>query len=474
MPKKLTKTLARAKLWTRGRLEWKLHSGQKVIEAAFTAAPGELFVLNCSRRFGKTYWLCVKAVECAIRCPNENPLIFIASATKVSLMRYIIRALRAILADAPSEVWPGWSKGYNKTAGELTFSNGATIILVGLDKDPGGIRGNYADLVVLDEAREMSELKHTVSSVAGPLTLTRPGARIVVASTPPDSPDHDFAEICMMAREAGSYVELDIYKNPMMTPALLRKARANCLTETDWQREYLCQFVVDTNRALVPEWSTSKFVRDFAPPTDDHDRYEAMDIGVQVDLTVALFGFWDPTERALKVEDMVEINGPSMTTPVLHDLIRAKEKALWGTLKTDCYRRAADNSHPLLINDLGTLHGLHFLPTGKDDLHAMVNDLRRAVIAGEIIVHPRCGRLIGALESAIWDKPRKAFGRSPNYGHFDAVAALMYMVRNLDKTRGLLVRQHHDPKAMPAKWPKQKAENEALQRLFNLPRKNRF
>ena len=35
------------------------------------------------------------------------------------------------------------------------------------------------------------------------------------------------------------------------------------------------------------------------------------------------------------------------------------------------------------------------------------------------------------MQFGIWDKNRKEFERSEDYGHFDHFAALMYLVRNL-------------------------------------------
>jgi hypothetical protein len=34
----------------------------------------------------------------------------------------------------------------------------------------------------------------------------------------------------------------------------------------------------------------------------------------------------------------------------------------------------------------------------------------------------------------VWNDKRTAFEHSKNFGHFDALAALMYLVRNIDRT----------------------------------------
>jgi hypothetical protein len=59
-------------LWYRGDLSWKLHAGQMKIEEAFQKRPGNLFVADCARQFGKTVWCAVKDTEFAIKRPKAN------------------------------------------------------------------------------------------------------------------------------------------------------------------------------------------------------------------------------------------------------------------------------------------------------------------------------------------------------------------------------------------------------------------
>jgi len=86
------------------------------------------------------------------------------------------------------------------------------------------------------------------------------------------------------------------------------------------------------------------------------------------------------------------------------------------------------------LQDLGLIHGIHFAPTSKDTLEAMVNELRLWVSRGRIVVSPRCSQIIGCLKFGVWNDHRTAWERSANYGHFDALAALMYLVRNIDQS----------------------------------------
>jgi anti-sigma factor ChrR (cupin superfamily) len=89
-----------------------------------------------------------------------------------------------------------------------------------------------------------------------------------------------------------------------------------------------------------------------------------------------------------------------------------------------------------LIHDLATLHQLQFVPTAKGDLDHNLNQLRVAFARKKIRIHPRCKRLIYDLKNAIWkNQAKKVFAHSSDLGHFDTVAALIYLWRNVNQRR---------------------------------------
>jgi hypothetical protein len=51
----------------------------------------------------------------------------------------------------------------------------------------------------------------------------------------------------------------------------------------------------------------------------------------------------------------------------------------------------------------------------------------------EIEIHERCKKLRGSLQYGVWNKQRVSFDRTSYFGHFDHVAALMYMIQMLDR-----------------------------------------
>lgn len=429
-------SLAKKILWSRGDLSWKLHSAQKHLEEVYRNSRGQLFVGNCSRQWGKSYWAVKIAIETAIKNPRAQ--IRYGAAFQSDLVDFIIPAFEKIFEDAPESV-----KG-RKVGHYYIFPNGSRIKLVGLDKNPNGLRGNTLDLIIIDECGFVTNLEYIYKSVIIPATLHRPNCKIIMISTPPSSPAHPFSEyFCQKAEREGSYVKLDINTNPMASEKDIERMayESGGRDTTTFRREYLCEFVTDSDLAIIPEWN-DKYIE--ALERDEYykyyHKYVGMDLGVK-DLTAAIFGYYDFRRAQFVVEDEIEMNGPSMNTVLLVGAIKQKEKELWNNQENPRdvnntpipFRRVSDNNWPILVQDLSSLHGLTFIETTKDNLEAMINEVRLMVQASQLIIHPRCQSLIGCLRYGIWDEKRKAFARNRIYGHFDHLAALVYLVRNLAK-----------------------------------------
>jgi hypothetical protein len=160
------------------------------------------------------------------------------------------------------------------------------------------------------------------------------------------------------------------------------------------------------------------------------------------DHTAVLFGYWDFEKTTLVVED--EISAPRLNSDDVASAVKLKEHQLWdkvrrvapnGVMKPQPYLRVSDHNFEL-INTLSTVHGLTFIPTAKDDLDQNLNRLRVAIARKQVIIHPRCKRLIKDLRDAIWkNQAKKVFAHSSDLSHFDTVAALIYMWRNINQRR---------------------------------------
>lgn len=427
--------LAKNILWHRGDLSWKLHSAQQLLDKTYRNITGQLFVGNCSRQWGKSYWAVTKAVEQAIRYPKSQ--IRYGAAFQTDLVDFIIPAFEKVLEDAPESV-----RG-KKVGHYYNFPNGSRIKLVGLDKNPNGLRGNTLDLIIIDECGFVTNLDYIYKSIIIPATLHRPNCKIILISTPPSTPAHPFIDYVQKAEFENSYVKLDIHTNPLITPDDISRMASEMggVDSTTFRRECLCEFVTDSDLAIIPEWQ-DKYVQELE--RDEYykyyHKYDGMDLGVK-DLTAAIFGYYDFKRASLIIEDELEMNGPSMNTLLLVGAIKAKEKELWKNDEVPRdynnnpipFRRVSDNNWPILIQDLSSIHNLTFIETTKDNLEAMINEVRLMVQAGQLIINPRCKKLIGCMRYGVWDTKKKAFARSTVYGHFDHLAALVYLVRNISK-----------------------------------------
>lgn len=437
----MTREQAIAEKWYRGDLSFKLHAGQKLIKKSLEAITGQLFVGNCSRQWGKSYLMVTEAVGLAIRKPGAR--IKYGTAFLTDLEEFILPTFEKILEDCPPAIRPKWRAKGSKWIFPAVKGRRSEIKLVGLDKKPNGLRGTTIDLIVLDECGFMNALTALYKNVIIPATTHRPNCRVIMISTPPTTPAHDFGDFVQRAQAEGCYAEFNIYSNPMLGPADIARLMKESGGEhtTTWKREYLCQLITDADSILVPEWK-DEYVRPARPDEyfQFYHLYEGMDLGVK-DFTLDLFGYYDFRRAVLVIQSEIKLNGPTLTTQVLVDAIRDKELELWPAPPVPgeepqarkVYRRISDNNNPHLIQDLAILHKMPFIETDKEALEAMLNELRLLVAKGRIEVDPSCTQLLGCLKYGVWDKKKKKFARSMVYGHYDALAALIYLVRNLDQ-----------------------------------------
>lgn len=418
---------ARATLWKRGNLRFKLHDGQVKVSEALRQSSEQLFVANISRQFGKSYWAVTLAIETAIKTPRAR--IKYGTAFQTDLLEFILPTFNEVLKDCPPDVAPK----YKTQGSKWVFNNGAEIKLIGLDKNPNAIRGNVLDLIIIDEAGFVTKLDYLYHSIIIPATTHRPNCKIVMISTPPVSPSHPFRDFIKKAELTSSYVKATIYSNPLINPESIERLKKESGGEeaTTWRREYMGELITDENMAIIPNWR-DRYCEIVERPKywQYSHKYVSMDLGVGHH-TAVLYAYYDFPKAKLIVEDEFIMSGVTMTTLKLKDAIVSKEREVFGDYKP--YLRISDSNNPLLLQDLSLDHGVHFIPTDKGTLEEMINHVKILVDQGRILVHPRCVQLTGCLKYGIWNPRRTQFAEDKLYGHFDALAALIYLVRNLDK-----------------------------------------
>lgn len=238
------------------------------------------------------------------------------------------------------------------------------------------------------------------------------------------------------------------------------------LSSTYFRREYLAEVVQEESRAGFPAFTTDKqkqLVQPFELP-QYFDGYTSSDVGVTHDPHAALFGVHDwKTDRLLIVDELLVPSGVT-TIRQFADLVRAKEKSIygetlwrgtitgaqdwfqeWGALPeyvqnyakanepTQPYLRVADNASGA-AKELTAEYQLVTLPASKHDKRLSVDAANLALQKNEILIHPRCTNLIKQLSSASWNISKRVWIHGPGH-HFDLCDTLIYMWRHLRRSR---------------------------------------
>jgi hypothetical protein len=436
---KLPRSRAEAlrKLWRTGNLWWLLDEDQQRVYREVRQWQAErrgLFgVLDCGRRWGKDTVSFVLAIEDAIRHPGSR--IPYGAATQEAVKELLLPTAQWVLSSAPSDLRPEWVA----SRGAFEFPNGSRIVVAGLDMHPDRLRGPHMDTGFLSESAFVENLRYTVDSIFLPMMLGRPNAFLLLNSSAPVTSAHAFdTHFVPTAKSMGTYVFRTVEDSPRYTSRELDEL-AKAVGGRDsiaWRREAMGERITDPTRAIIPEWHAVKNdVVEVRQRPDYFDRYVALDPGF-VDLTAALFAYVDFRAQLLYIEDELALS--QAHTGTIARAIVAKETDLkFGELhSTERLTRVSD-VEKRLVADLQLEHGIQFHLTRKDDRDAALADLRLAIQSKRIRIHPRCVTLRAHLEHGVWAKSRKTFDRGDEDGlsHFDAIAALLYLWRNVDLTR---------------------------------------
>lgn len=421
-------------LWHKGVLVFKLDDAQKKLYDLFYNSNFKVMTWLLSRRSGKSYTLCVLALEQCIRKPNS--IVKYVSPTKLQVNNNVRPLFQKLLDDCPEDIKPKFSaKDYI-----YYFPNGSEIQLAGTD---GGhaekLRGGDSDIWFVDEAGSCDSLDNTVKSILLPTTLITKG-KGVLASTPPKEADHEFNNFIQQAEARGSLIKMTIDDNPRLTEEQKEELFAELggrNTEAA-RRELFCESIKDPSMSVIPEFTPElekEIVKEWPTPPF-FDCYEGMDIGFN-DLTVVLFGYYDFRADKVIIEDELVVEGKDLKLNTFAKDIMDKEDKLWTDLAGEVrkpYFRVSDINH--IVQSELRLHSdnrVNFVSARKDDNDSAINTLRMMLGSKKLIINPRCKTLIRHLRNVKWASAnnKKTFARTEIDFHYDAVDALKYMVRSI-------------------------------------------
>lgn len=421
--------------WSLGRLYLHLNPSQRKIYDKYQGgrAKNIKYVVNCSRKLGKSVLGLFIAVEVAIQ--NKDALIAYIAPTVDNVNAYTRQLIQVVFKTCPEHLKPKFLKT------EIVFPNGSRILFRGVGK---GIADSYHnlrsfafDLIILDEAGFSSNLDEIVDGALLSTLLPRNG-NMLLLSTPPVTPDHAFKQYCDEAKLEGAYSQFTIRDSHYTIEQQDKFIKAvGGEKSAKARREFFCEFVIDTDFQIIPEWN-EKYVQ---PAKRDKNwkfwlKYLSLDPG-WTDFSVCIYGWYNWSLKKLVICGEIMLKSPEQTTDLLAERIIAKEKEMFDGAEVK--KRISDNNAPSLLRDFNIRHKLYFSPVeSKTLLEVMVSDVREMVKDGRIEVDPSCLQLLGCLRNGVFTKTKggnrgKEFARSKAYGHYDAMAALIYLVRELDQ-----------------------------------------
>lgn len=409
-------------LWSRGDIEHEMHSGQLEMWKFIDNAEYIKIVIHCGRGYGKTWGLLGYAIRYAIKNPGSR--IVIATQTRESAKQILIPTLQLMTSNIPSKYKPKWrSQGHC-----IDVGNESTIVAEGADDDNGDkLRGPYAHLIVCDEFGFWRNPKYVVNDILLP-QAQRVNGKLVITTTTPKTLGHEFYYFRNECKNKNTYMMKTVYDNPRLTSQQTEKYAEECggLDSISFRREYLCEDVVDTNFAVIPEFKKDIHVVNEIEIPKYRDFYVGMDLGFK-DFTFVVFCFYDFFNARIVVMDELCLSAELTSNIAIK--IKEKESELFKGFEP--LLRVSDNDIQQLY-DLNVNFGLKFVPATKYDKEESINRLRGVFGDNKIIIHKRCINLIDQLLLGVYNNSRKDYERTPGLGHLDGIDALRYLIRKIN------------------------------------------
>lgn len=464
---KLSKKDIINELWTRGELSYKFHPVQKEMYRILEASePNATLVWLCSRQMGKSFM--IGLIACMYCLREKDAIVKILTDTKLHCRTIYEPLFKEIFTDCPEELRPQ----YIPSQYLYVFPNGSQIQLSGTDGNSAErLRGQKSAIVLVDEAGFCNNLNYNVMSILAP-TTTHTGGRVVLASSAPEDPDHDFVSFIEKAEMTGKLTNKTIYDNPLLTKEQINNIIARYplgVNDPNFRREYLNIIEKNEETTVFPEITADnihELCENIPQKPAHYFPYVGMDLGFK-DLTVVIFGYHDFKNDMIIIEKEIVKTGKELNLKNFGNEILSIENKLWTdpltNEKKEPAKRVSDINY-LVTEEIyrNSDYRLHFQTADKAQKGIAINMFRAAINSGRIkIVADGCPTLLRHLKNVKWKKNtnKTEFDRSPDDGHYDAVDACLYMFRAIDTKRN--------------PYPKGVLENSSLHYTNNIHRTNR-
>jgi predicted phage terminase large subunit-like protein len=208
-------------------------------QAEIVASPARFKVISCGRRFGKTRLAVLVSIAEMLR---GGSVMWVAPSFDKAMIGWR-------LFEELTEQMPVCS--IHRAEHRITAKNGGWLAVYSADSE-GGIRGEGASLVVVDEAAYIRDLERLWEQELRPALTDRRG-RAVFISTPRGV--NYFYKLYQMADNDQDWQswQLPSSANPFLDPAEIEAARRS-LPALVFRQEYLAEFVQLAGTMFRREW----------------------------------------------------------------------------------------------------------------------------------------------------------------------------------------------------------------------------
>ena len=415
-------------LWSRGNLAYKLWDQQRVIYEAIYSLPADIdeAVVLCARQFGKSHLGVLIAIEQCLRWQDKCFLII--GPTLKQTREIVTPRLRQIIQDAP----PGLIRP-SKSEGKWYIGT-SELVMGGFDLNTGSQRGKTLQGVFVEEIVDANpdDYLESLRSDIGPALTHSEAGKIIFLTTLPKVPDHPFiTETMARSQINGAFYSFTIDDNKALSPSQYEACvrRAGGRHTDDFRREYLNQIIRDRSVVVIPDFDQERHVREVDIP--DYCNFEIyIDWGGVRDFTVALVVGYSYLEAVDIVFDELWWPANTPTKTILSDMRSRWTGRFYQTNRSE-HVVVADVPGQLAV-DLASL-GLSVALPQKSDWEASINGLANRFTQNKIVIAPHCKLTITTCQSGMFNKNHTDFERTISTGHCDAIAALMYAVRGLNR-----------------------------------------
>ncbi len=442
-------------LFRSGDLSFLMHDTQlRMTEMAETTASKEILLLS-SRQLGKSFWGLSYGISYCLKNPKSIVRIF--APTELQAAEICDDTLRVIQQFAPEGL-------IVRKKSDKRWAVGKSEIRIGplSQAHIDGKRGGNAGLIICEEGGFVSSEAYAsaLGAVIGP-QLLRSGGKLVHVSTVSEDANHLLHTVILPKCEAkGAVARFTVYDNPQLTPELITGARERCLTEEQWLREYMVQIIRSEISSAVPEFSDTTVV-ECDPPT--HANYWiGGDWGGVRDATVLLLFAYDFDRAKVLVLDECAFDKHTSSAEVVR--VALAMEARWKLTKVS---RFVDCPHRTdLMKD--HQYAVTFPTKPQTGFEANINAVRSVIRRGDLEIHPRCKFLISTLRYQRLNKSRTDFERTEKFFHADAVMALVYGLRHVNKSNPHPAYGGADPRTHYIPATQSKTHSQSAQTLLSL------